>query len=74
MKENYKKLYETVEYLFLNEKKISSKQLSKLHWFEVFEKFIKEKNIDLYNDAKKNTNKLENNNYFTEEELKKFKS
>ena len=53
MKENYKKLYETVEYLFLNEKKISSKQLSKLHWFEVFEEFIKEKNIDLYNEAKK---------------------
>jgi len=74
MKENYKELYENVEYLFLNQKKITNKKQEKIYWLKTFTEFIKEKNINLYNEATKHTNKLESNNYFTEEELKKFKS
>ena len=74
MKKNYKELYESVEYLFLNQKKITNEKQAKVYWLKAFTEYIKDKNINLYNEATKHTNKLESNNYFTEEELKKFKS
>tara|TARA_R100000935_G_C2702136_1_gene110709 strand:- start:24 stop:254 length:231 start_codon:yes stop_codon:yes gene_type:complete len=73
MKKKYKELYELMEILFLNKKKISSELKSKIHWFEAFEEYIKENNINIYCKAIKHTNKLEKNYYFTYEEIKKFK-
>tara|TARA_R110000824_G_C14870078_1_gene642212 strand:+ start:60 stop:290 length:231 start_codon:yes stop_codon:yes gene_type:complete len=73
MEKNYKESYEFMESLFLNEKKISNKQKSKIYWFEAFEEYIKENNIDIYTNAIKHTNKLEKNLYFTDEEIKKKK-
>lgn len=73
MEKNCKEYYEFMESLFLNEKKISNEQKSKIHWFEAFEEYIKVNNIDIYSKAMKHTNKLEKNCYFTDEEIKKFK-
>lgn len=74
MKKNYKKLFENVEYLFLNQKKISDKKKSIIYWYEEFAQYIKEKNINLYNEATTYAIKLERNGYMTEEELNKFKN
>ncbi len=51
MNKNYKELFENMEYLFLNQKKINDKKIKIIYWYEEFEKFIKEKNINLYNEA-----------------------
>tara|TARA_Y100000004_G_C8893176_1_gene402965 strand:- start:681 stop:908 length:228 start_codon:yes stop_codon:yes gene_type:complete len=72
MNKNYKELFENMEYLFLNQKKINDKKIKIIYWYEEFAKYIKEKNINLYNEATTYAIKLERNNYMTKEELNKF--
>jgi hypothetical protein len=72
MNKNYKELFENMEYLFLNQKKINDKKKKIIYWYEEFAKYIKENNINLYNEATTHAIKLERNNYMTKEELNKF--
>ena len=45
---------------------------SKLYWNETFVEYIKKNNTELYKKANKYTNDLEANNYFTQEDNKKW--
>ena len=45
---------------------------SKLDWNETFVEYIKKNNSELYKKANKYTNDLEANDYFTEEDKKKW--
>ena len=51
---------------------INRSNLAKMDWQEAFIEYIKENNLKLYKEAKKYTDELEKNNYFTEEEKKKW--
>ena len=46
------------------------KNCERIDWQEEFINYIEEKNIKLYNEAKKHTDKLEADNYLTEEDKK----
>ena len=72
MNKNYKELFENMEYLFLNQKKINDKKIKIIYQYEKFEKFIKENHINLYNESTNYAIKLERNNYMTIEELNKL--
>lgn len=37
MKKNYKELYESVEYLFLNQKKITNEKQAKVYWLKALQ-------------------------------------
>jgi cell division protein FtsB len=45
---------------------------SKIYWQETFIEYIKENNVELYKEARKFTDDLEANDYFTEEDKKKW--
>ena len=51
---------------------INHKLQFKLHWLETFVEYIKKNNTELYKKANKYTNDLEANDYFTEEDKKKW--
>ena len=51
---------------------INRSNLEKIDWMEEFINYIEEKNIKLYNEAKKHTDKLEADGYWTEEEKQKW--
>ena len=58
--------------LFMNQLKINQLNQSKIYWQETFIDYIKENNIELYKEARKFTDDLEANDYWTEDEKKKF--
>ena len=45
---------------------------SKIYWQETFIEYIKENNVELYKEARKFTDDLEANDYWTEEEKIKW--
>ena len=49
---------------------VNRKNCERIDWQEEFINYIVEKNIKLYNEAPKHTDKLEADNYFTEEDKK----
>ena len=49
---------------------VNRKNCERIDWQEEFINYIEEKNIKLYNEAKKHTDKLEADNYVTEENKK----
>ena len=49
---------------------VNRKNCERIDWQEEFINYIEEKNIKLYNEAKKHTDKLEADNYLTEEDKK----
>jgi hypothetical protein len=53
---------------------INKSNLLKIYWQEEFINYIEKNNINLYKKARKYADDLEANNYFTEEELNKFKN
>ena len=55
-----------------NALEVNRRNLDKIYWQKTFIEYIKENNLKLYKEAKKYTDKLEKNNYFTEEEKKKW--
>ena len=58
--------------LFMNQLKINQLNQSKIYWQETFIEYIKEKNVELYKEAKKFTDDLEADDYWTKEEKKKW--
>ena len=58
--------------IFLDQLKINRLNQSKIYWQETFIEYIKEKDIGLYKKAKKFTDDLEENGYWTEEEKLKW--
>jgi len=58
--------------IFLNQLKINQLNQFKINWQETFIEYVKEKNVELYKEAKKFTDDLEANGYFTEEEKLKW--
>ena len=58
--------------LFMNQLKINQLNQSKIYWQETFIDYIKENNTELYKEARKFTDNLEANGYWTEDEKKKF--
>jgi hypothetical protein len=58
--------------IFKHQLEINHKLQFKLHWLETFLEYIKKNNIELYKKANKYTNDLEANDYFTEEDKKKW--
>ena len=58
--------------IFLDQLRINRLNQSKIYWQETFIEYIKENNIELYKEAKKFTDDLEANNYWTEEEKLKW--
>ena len=55
-----------------NALEVNRRNLDKIYWQKTFIEYIKENNLKLYKEAKKYTDELEKNNYFTEEEKKKW--
>jgi len=51
---------------------INRSNLEKIYWMEEFINYIEKKNIKLYKEARKFADDLEANDYFTEEEKKKW--
>jgi len=51
---------------------INRKHQSKIYWLETFIEYIEKHNTKLHKEAKEYTDKLEANNYFTEEDKKKW--
>ena len=49
---------------------VNRKNCERIDWQEEFINYIEEKNIKLYKEAKKHTDKLESDNYLTEEDKK----
>tara|TARA_R110000851_G_scaffold14210_3_gene48248 strand:- start:200 stop:502 length:303 start_codon:yes stop_codon:yes gene_type:complete len=49
---------------------VNRKNCERIEWQEEFINYIEEKNIKLYNEAKKYTDKLEADDYWTEEQKK----
>ena len=58
--------------IFLHQLKINRLNQSKIDWQETFIEYIKENNVKLYKEARKFTDDLEANGYFTEEEKLKW--
>ena len=58
--------------IFLHQLKINRLNQSKIDWQETFIEYIKEKDIELYKKAKKFTDDLEANGYWTGEEKLKW--
>ena len=58
--------------IFKHQLEINHKLQFKLHWLETFLEYIKKNNIELYKKANKYTNDLQANDYFTEEDKKKW--
>ena len=58
--------------ILLDQLKINRLNQSKIYWQETFIEYIKENNLELYKEARKFTDDLEANGYFTEEEKKKW--
>ena len=58
--------------LLLNALDVNRKNFEKISWQEEFINYIEKKNIKLYKEARKCADDLEANNYFTEEEKKKW--
>lgn len=58
--------------LLLNALEVNRNNLGKIYWQETFIKYIKENNLELYKEAKKFTDDLEANDYFTKEEKEKW--
>jgi|TARA_R100000544_G_C2225321_1_gene60290 hypothetical protein len=58
--------------IFLDQLRINRLNQSKIYWQETFIEYIKENNIELYKEAKKFTDDLEANDYWTEEEKLKW--
>ena len=58
--------------IFKHQLEINHKLQFKLHWLETFLEYIKKNNIELYKKANKYTTDLEANDYFTEEDKKKW--
>ena len=52
--------------LLLNALDVNRKNCETINWQEEFINYIEEKNIKLYNEAKKYTDKLEADDYWTE--------
>ena len=59
--------------IFLDQLRINRLNQSKIYWQETFIEYIKENNIELYKEARKFTDDLEANDYWTEEEKLKWK-
>ena len=51
---------------------VNKKNLGKIYWQETFIEYIKENNVELYKEARKFTDDLEANDYWTEEEKIKW--
>ena len=75
MKKNYKKKKEDkVPYLiFKDVLDKAHKTQADLDWYEVAMEYVLEKDPDMYNAALEYADKLKENNYFTEDEKKKWK-
>ena len=58
--------------ILLHQLKINRLNQSKIDWQETFIEYIKENNVKLYKEARKFTDDLEANDYFTKEEKKKW--
>ena len=58
--------------IFLHQLKINRLNQSKIDWQETCIEYIKQNNLELYNEARSFTNDLEANDYFTEEEKLKW--
>jgi|TARA_R110002020_G_scaffold462911_1_gene682677 hypothetical protein len=58
--------------IFLHQLKINRLNQSKIDWQETCIEYIKQNNVELYNEARSFTNDLEANDYFTEEEKLKW--
>ena len=58
--------------ILLDQLKINRLNQSKIYWQETFIEYIKENNLELYKEARKFTDDLEANGYWTEEEKKKW--
>jgi hypothetical protein len=58
--------------IFKNQLEINHKLQFKIHWFETFVEYIKRNDLELYKKANKYTNNLDANDYFTEEDKKKW--
>jgi hypothetical protein len=58
--------------IFLDQLKINRLNQSKIYWQETFIEYIKENNLELYKEARKFTDELEANGYWTEEEKQKW--
>ena len=56
--------------IFLHQLKINRLNQSKIDWQETCIEYIKQNNVELYNEARSFTNDLEANDYFTEEDKK----
>tara|TARA_R110000764_G_scaffold66242_1_gene138187 strand:+ start:692 stop:907 length:216 start_codon:yes stop_codon:yes gene_type:complete len=56
--------------LLLHALDVNGKNCKRIYWQEEFINYIEEKNIKLYNEAKKHTDKLEADDYWTEEQKK----
>ena len=58
--------------ILLDQLRINRLNQSKIYWQETFIEYIKENNVKLYKEARKFTDDLEANDYFTKEEKKKW--
>ena len=58
--------------LLLHALRVNRKNFEVICWQEEFIKYIKKNNIKLYNESKKHTDKLEADDYWTEEDKKKW--
>jgi len=58
--------------IFLHQLKINRLNQSKIDWQETCIEYIKQNNVELYNEARSFTNDLEANDYFTEVEKLKW--
>jgi len=58
--------------IFLDQLRINRLNQSKIYWQETFIEYIKENNSELYKEARKFTDDLESNGYWTEDEKKKW--
>ena len=58
--------------ILLHQLKINRLNQSKIDWQETCIEYIKQNNVELYNEARSFTNDLEANDYFTEEDKKKW--
>ena len=56
--------------IFLHQLKINRLNQSKIDWQETCIEYIKQNNVELYNEARSFTYDLEANDYFTEEDKK----
>tara|TARA_Y100001973_G_scaffold49432_1_gene73526 strand:+ start:1077 stop:1295 length:219 start_codon:yes stop_codon:yes gene_type:complete len=67
------KKQETVPFVILQDQlRINRLHQSKIYWYETFIEYIEKNNSKLYKKAKKYTDNLEANDYFTEEDKIKW--